>query len=363
MNEVLDRTSTPAPFWRSDVLSRRGDAAALVDGDEQVTYADLARRVAQEAAAWPGTGERRLVLVEIEPTIDSVVTYLAALEAGHVVLLAAPGRAETMAQVWFPDDRAHLSDRSWVVSHGSATGRHDLHPDLTLLLSTSGSTGSPKLVRLCDRAVRTNAADIAAALGLDASDRAITTLPLHYCYGLSVLHSHLAVGGSVLLTDASVVDSALWTSMRTAGVTSLAGVPHTFDLLESSDAPTGSVPTLRLVTQAGGRLRPEQVRAWAVRGAREGWDLRVMYGQTEATARMSVSAPGQAAQDPSSVGWPVGRGRFSVRDGAGEVPEGQTGDLHFAGGNVMLGYALSPGDLARGRDVTCLLYTSPSPRD
>ena len=352
MNEVLDRTSTPAPFWRSDVLSRRGDAAALVDGDEQVTYADLARRVAQEAAAWPGTGERRLVLVEIEPTIDSVVTYLAALEAGHVVLLAAPGRAETMAQAWSPDDRARLSDRSWVVSHGSAPGRHDLHPDLTLLLSTSGSTGSPKLVRLCDRAVRTNAADIAAALGLDASDRAITTLPLHYCYGLSVLHSHLAVGGSVLLTDASVVDPALWTSMRTAGVTTLAGVPHTFHLLESSLAPTGSVPTLRQVTQAGGRLRPEQVRAWAVRGASEGWDLRVMYGQTEATARMAVSAPGQAAQDPSSVGRPVGKGRFSVRDGAGEVPEGRTGDLHFAGGNVMLGYALVPGDLARGRDVT-----------
>ena len=307
MSEVLDRISSPAPFWRSDVLTRHGDAPALVDGDEQVTYADLARRVAQEAAAWPGTGERRLVLVEIEPTIESVVTYLAALEAGHVVLLAAPGRAETLAQVWSPDDRAHLGDRSWVVSHGSAPGRHDLHPDLTLLLSTSGSTGSPKLVRLSDRAVRTNAADIAAALGLEASDRAITTLPLHYCYGLSVLHSHLAVGGSVLLTDASVVDPALWTSMRTAGVTSLAGVPHTFDLLESSLAPTGSVPTLRLVTQAGGRLRPEQVRTWAVRGAREGWDLRVMYGQTEATARMAVSAPGQAAQDPSSVGWPVGR--------------------------------------------------------
>ena len=101
-------------------------------------------------------------------------------------------------------------------------------------------------------------------LELDASDRAVTTLPLHYCYGLSVLHSHLAVGGSVLLTDATVVDPTLWASMRTAGVTSLAGVPHTFDLLESTGAPTGSVPTLRQVTQAGGRLRPEQVRAWAV---------------------------------------------------------------------------------------------------
>src|SRR6478735_6558078 len=128
MSEVLDRTSTPAPFWRSDVLARHGDTTALVDGDERVSYADLARRVRQEADAWPGAGERRLVLVEIEPTIDSVVTYLAALEAGHVVLLAAPGRAEAVAQVWTPDDRARLHDGSWVVSHGSAPGTHDLHP-------------------------------------------------------------------------------------------------------------------------------------------------------------------------------------------------------------------------------------------
>ena len=354
MSEVLDRTSTPAPFWRSDVLTRHGDTTALVDGGERVSYADLARRVRQEADAWPGAGERRLVLVEIDPTIDSVVTYLAALEAGHVVLLAAPGRAEAVAQVWTPDDRARLHDGSWVVSHGSAPGTHDLHPDLTLLLSTSGSTGSPKLVRLSAGAVRTNATDIAAALGLDANDRAVTTLPLHYCYGLSVLHSHLAVGGAVLLTDASVVDPALWDAMRTVGVTGLAGVPRTFDLLEASGSPTGSVPTLRQVTQAGGRLHPEQVRAWAVRGAREGWDLRVMYGQTEATARMAVSAPGQAVHDPSSVGRPVGDGRFSVRDDAGEVPAGRVGDLHFTGSNVMLGYALVPGDLARGRDVTDL---------
>ena len=201
-------------------------------------YAELARRVRREAAAWPGAGVRRLVLVEIEPTVESVVTYLAALDAGHVVLLAAPGRADALAQVWAPDDRAHRRDRAWVVVHGSAPARHDLHPDLSLLLSTSGSTGSPKLVRLSAQGVRANAVDIAASLGLHAGDRAVTTLPLHYCYGLSVLHSHLAVGGSVLLTDASVVDPTLWSSMRSAGVTSLAGVPHTFELLATSGAPT-----------------------------------------------------------------------------------------------------------------------------
>ena len=242
MSEVLDRISSPAPFWRSDVLTRHGDAPALVDGDEQVTYADLARRVAQEAAAWPGTGERRLVLVEIEPTIESVVTYLAALEAGHVVLLAAPGRAETLRSCGH-----RTTGRTWVTGPGVVSqvphpgALPASRPDAAALDLGKHrvAEAGPALRR---RPVRTNAADIAAALGLEASDRAMTTLPLHYCYGLSVLHSHLAVGGSVLLTDASVVDPALWTSMRTAGVTSLAGVPHTFDLLESSLAPTGACP-------------------------------------------------------------------------------------------------------------------------
>ncbi|HYN66877.1 MAG TPA: AMP-binding protein, partial [Ornithinibacter sp.] len=165
---------------------------------------------------------------------------------------------------------------------------------------------------------------------------------------------HLAVGGSVLLTPASVVDPTLWSSMRAAGVTSVAGVPHTFELLASSGAPTAAVPTLRLMTQAGGRLDPDHVRRWAARGAREGWDLRVMYGQTEATARMAVSAPGQASCDPTSVGLPVGEGRFSVRDAMGEVPAGGVGDLHYRGPNVMLGYALERSDLARGREVTDL---------
>ena len=352
MSEVLHRPAPGRPFWHPGVAIRHGTAPALVSGTDSLSHADLADRVAREARSWPGTGERRLVLLEIEPSLDSVVTYLAAVEAGHVVLLSAPGHAGSLLEAWAPDDRAARLDGTWTVSHDTAHGRHDLHPDLQLLLSTSGSTGSPKLVRLSADAVRANALDIAAALGLDASDRAVSTLPLHYCYGLSVLHSHLAVGGSVLLTDASVTDPALWSAVRAAGVTSLAGVPHTFELLESSGAPTGSVPTLRRVTQAGGRLDPSRVQAWAERGRREGWDLRVMYGQTEATARMAVTAPRTAAQDPASVGRAVGSGRFSVRDAGGDVPVGVVGDLYYTGPNVMLGYAQAPEDLGRGRDVT-----------
>jgi len=353
MSQVASPTTTPAPFWRPERLAVHGGAPALVSDREEVGHAELGRRVSQVARNWPGTGERRLVLIELEATVESVVTYLAALEAGHVVLVAAPGRTDALADAWRPDDRAARRGDDWTVEHGVVPGSHDLHPDLAVLMSTSGSTGSPKLVRLSAEGVRTNALDIATALELHPGDRGVTTLPLHYCYGLSVLHAHLAVGASVLLTSESVVDPSLWTAMREAGVTSLAGVPHTFELLASSSAPTASVPTLRQVTQAGGRMTPAQVRVWARRGHAEGWDLRVMYGQTEATARMTVTGAGRAADDPSSVGSPVGSCRVRVRDeGGAELAAGEVGELHFSGANVMLGYALAPGDLARGRDVT-----------
>src|SRR4029453_16211375 len=106
-------------------------------------------------------------------------------------------------------------------------------PDLALLLSTSGSTGSPKLVRLSRANLLANARSIAESLDLRSTDVAITSLPLHYCYGLSVLHSHLLVGASVVLTGLSVADACFWDLAERAAVTGLAGVPHTYALLDA----------------------------------------------------------------------------------------------------------------------------------
>src|SRR5262245_803813 len=127
MRPVIPPVASPPPFWRSETLSQGGDAPALLVGDDQVSYAELARLVGEEAAAWPGAGERRLVLVELEATVPSIVTYLAALDAGHVVLLAAPGRAQYLVDAWCPDDRASRGDGTWSVASAASAGRHDLH--------------------------------------------------------------------------------------------------------------------------------------------------------------------------------------------------------------------------------------------
>ena len=235
-------------------------------------------------------------------------------------------------------------------SIGALRRDRQLHPELALLLSTSGSTGSPKLVRLSQRNLSSNAAAIGDYLGLTAADRGITTLPLHYCYGLSVLHSHLLAGASISVTDASVVDPCFTTALR--GVTNVAGVPHTFELLERAGPERLAVPTLRLVTVAGGRLPPADVRRWGQRTAAWGADLCLMYGQTEATARMAYLPPELVERHPQAIGRPIPGGSFELV--AVDDQPADVGELVYRGPNVMMGYAVSDADLAVGAVVEAL---------
>ena len=192
-------------------------------------------------------------------------------------------------------------------------------------------------MRLSHRNLASNARAIAEYLALTPDDRGITSLPLHYCYGLSVLHSHLAAGAGVVLTSASVVDPCFAAALRDGAVTNIAGVPHTYALLDQAGPDRVHVPTLRFMTQAGGRMPAERVRAWLDRTERWGVDLVVMYGQTEATARMAYLPPALARRHPGAIGRAIPGGHLELRPVEG-VPDG-VGELVYRGDNVMLGYA------------------------
>ncbi len=331
-------------------LAVHGDRPAIVTVDGEISYADLAQRVADRAARLGTT--RRLVLVVGANTVDSLVAYLGALHGGHPVLLVPGGNAGALAalvEAYDPDVVLGPAG-GWAVDERRAGTAHELHPDLALLLSTSGSTGSPKLVRLSPASLQANAESIAEYLGIRETDRAVTSLPLHYCYGLSVVHSHLARGAALVLTDLSVADTCFWDLFRATRGTSLAGVPYTFDLLDRVGFAEMDLPHLRYVTQAGGRLAPERVRHYAELGRRAGWDLFVMYGQTEATARMAYLPPDLAMHHPQAIGVPVPGGAFRLTPVA-DHPDPAVGELVYVGPNVMLGYAETPADLALGRTV------------
>ncbi len=320
-------------------LAAHGSRTALVTPEGEISYTALASSVSRFGERLGS--RRRLVLMTGANTAEAIIAYLGALHAGHVVLLAPS--APELIEAYDPD----VVIRPGSVEERRTGSAHTLHPDLAMLLSTSGSTGSAKLVRLSHTNLRSNAESIASYLQLTADDRAVTTLPMHYCYGLSVINSHLLRGASLVLTERSVTEPEFWETVRSTGCTSFAGVPHTFDLLDRVGFSEMDLPSLRYVTQAGGRLAPDRVRHYAKLGRRKGFDFYVMYGQTEATARMAYLPPARALTDPHCVGVAVAGGSFDI--------DPETSELIYHGPNVMLGYASGPADLAHGRTVHSLL--------
>jgi len=330
-------------------LSGFGANTAIVADGERLTYAELVHRVAKMARRLGFT--RRLTLVAMSNTVESVVGYLAALAAGHAVILAdarQEAEIEELIERYDPDTVTR-PDRD-VIKERHDDPVHDLHPDLALLLATSGSTGGAKLVRLSYENVHANAAAIAAYLSINETDRAVTTLPLHYCDGLSVLHSHLLRGASILVTQRTVTDPGFWELARRYQITSFAGIPHTFEQLDRIGFENVAPRSLLYITQAGDPLAPDRVKRWAEAGSAAGWQFFVMYGQTEATARMAYLPPDLAADHPGAIGIPIPGGALRLEPDP-DWPYDDTGELVYTGPNVMLGYAEGPGDLARGRDV------------
>lgn len=310
-------------------------APALVLGDGRVIDRAELREMVGDFGRQLGE-TRRLVLLSGGNDLAAVVAYLACIEGGHPVLLAGPEH-QRLVDVFRPDILIRDGQLERVDN-----GPRSFHPDLAVLLSTSGSTGSPKLVRLSHANIEANARSIAEYLAIAPDDRAITSLPVHYSYGLSVLNSHLIAGASVVLTDHSVIDPEFWTLFRAVGVTSIAGVPYSYELFERIGLRDDPPPTLRTMTQAGGRLPPEMVTRYARFARDRGIRFFVMYGQTEATARMAYLPPEMTLDHPTCIGVAIPGGHFDLRDG----------ELIYRGPNVMMGYATAPEDLARGAELT-----------
>ncbi len=346
-------------------------APALIEGDEIWSYGQLRDAVGAAAAALGAPGQVGFLWCRNDRA--TVVGYLAALRAGHAVALfdraLDASAAAALVASYRPDWQlgAAAVDGDAYADAGEASlpslrrrRQPDAtapHPELAVLLSTSGSTGSRKLVRLSRAAVLHSAQTIAEALAIAPTDRAPTSLPLHYAYGLSVLASHLVAGAAVVLTDDGLVGDGFWRAVRRHACTSLAAVPHGYQILRRLDLDRLEVPALTTLTQAGGRLDPALVAHFAGQLQRRGGRLFVMYGQTEATARITVLPPAVAAQRPASVGRPLRDGHLAIlRDGRGAGPD-EVGEIVYRGPNVMMGYATARADLARGDELGGELHT------
>jgi acyl-coenzyme A synthetase/AMP-(fatty) acid ligase len=236
---------------------------------------------------------------------------------------------------------------------------YPLYEELGLLLTTSGSTGSPKFVRQSYANVRNNAEAIAQYLELDETERPITTLPMNYTYGLSIINSHLLTGAAILVTEKSFLQKEFWNFFREQGATSFGGVPYTYEILSRMRFERMNLPSLRTMTQAGGKLLPELHEKFALYAKENNKHFIVMYGQCEATARMGYLPAEMALAKKGSMGVPIPGGKFRLIDAQGnEIHDPYvSGELVYEGKNVTLGYAECGEDLIKADERQGVLHT------
>ena len=312
----------------------------------------------------------------------SVAWYLAAVEAGHAVVLLSPGLSpdlrDRLLATYKPDFLLAVQDMNLGksteftsdylslegVGHSNYAWRreseyaHLIHQDLTVLLSTSGSTGSPKLVRLSKKNVQSNAQSICEALDITPQSRAISSLPFHYSYGLSVLNTHLRMGASLVMTDESLTSIRFWDVFRQTECSSFAGVPYSYQILRRLDMGRLELPNLNVMTQAGGKLQSDLITHFHEFMAARNGRFFVMYGQTEATARISILPPHFLPEKLGSVGLSIPGGTLALEiDGTLTTEANQRGELVYSGPNVMMGYATSAEDFGLGDQLCGTLHT------
>lgn len=309
------------------------------DNNNWLTYEDLGQRI-QDRLSFLDRLDRSLFFVYPRSDIDSVVEIIALLESNHVFCLLDPAITNSSKKNLnkrYEPNYEFFDGRISKISNNKVS----MHSELKLLLTTSGSTGNPKLVKLTMENILNNAQAISQSLSISIHDIACGHLALHYAFGFSVITSHLLSGARVRLTNHSFIDSELWKLIRADKVTHLPGVPFNFHIMLRFGCERLKIPSVKSVAQAGGALDLEsKKKLYDWMNSNQG-KLYIMYGQTEAAPRISTLQPEKFINSPNSVGESLPGGRIEIlnpdKDGVGEVI--------YIGPNVMMGYAETKNDL------------------
>lgn len=347
-------------------LGKNEEKTALIDEfGNQMNYRalnDEANSLAKKI------GHRCLVFSLCKNEIGSVIGYAAFINNSIVPVMVNSHLEEDLLNsllqtyqpefLWapkkqmnqFPSMIAEYEAYDYVLLKTGYEIKYPLYEELGLLITTSGSTGSPKLVRQSYMNVLDNATSIAEYLKLGDSERPITTLPMNYVYGLSIINSHFLVGATLLLTDKGLMQKEFWNFFKDAEATSFGGVPYTYEMLDKLRFYRMKLPSLRTMTQAGGKITPELHEKFARYAEEQGKNFVVMYGAAEATSRMGYLPPEKAVEKKGSMGIPIPGGKFTLIGANGmEVTNPlTTGELVYEGRNVTLGYAECGDDLIKG---------------
>lgn len=309
---------------------------------------------------------KSLLFIYAGNNYESLVAYIASFLSNSVCMLinqkTDPVLVDMLVKTYQPDfiwRPSVLPENQYFLEERQVERTTVIHPDVKLLVPTSGSTGSPKLVRLSAKNLNENAKSIVSYLELDNTERAITSLPIYYIYGLSIINSHLLVGATILLTDDDILTKSFWNFFEQFGATTIAGVPYSYEIFLKLKVLEQKLPSLRYMTQAGGKLSSKLVELFGRTLLERNQRFYVMYGQTEASPRMAYLPYDKCIEKPESIGIAVPGGRIYICDNDGNELHlsNVLGEIVYTGENVMMGYATSIDDLSSGDENQGVLLT------
>lgn len=333
------------------------DKAAIISDKAIITYGEISRLCGIFSKLLK---KGSLILIKCRTNVPSIIGYAAAMSCGVAVMLCEDkdfdlGIIQNYAPlyIWQSNEKIPVgysevySEYGYVLLRSDNEVGYNIDKNLALLLSTSGSTGSSKFVRISRENVADNTSAIIKSLRINESDRAIAMLPISYTYGLSVVNTYLSVGATLLVTEYPVYHSCFWEFARAHSCSAICGVPYTYELIKKFGFLKTPIASLRLATQAGGKLSRDTEKYMLDLALSRNFDFAVMYGQTEATARMTCHILNENPDKLGSAGRVLPGGNIGVEDG----------ELVYKGANVTMGYSDSYRDLAGGDERGGVLRT------
>ena len=345
--------------------------AAIDSNGDQLVYADITLLSQQICANIP---ERSLCFLLVENNIGGIAWTMSMLESHKLVPLILNVKTEDSLYQQLLDTykpsyicapmsttpRGEIIDSQFGYQLCKVSNKHcTLHPELSHLLPTSGSTGSPKLVRHKYDNIEAAGLNISTFFELKETDRPLMVLPLYYTMGLSMVFSHLRVGATILITNLSMTDINFWKFIKDQQATSFTGVPYSFQILNLMRFFRMDLPHLELLTQGGGKMPTDLNIKFAEYCRDKGKRWIATYGQSECTARMAYLPSKWALDKVGSIGIAVPNGELSLIDTDGNLihTSHTEGEMCYRGKNVTMGYAREQADLALGDERNGYIQT------
>tara|TARA_B110000196_G_scaffold318845_1_gene335167 strand:- start:247 stop:1668 length:1422 start_codon:yes stop_codon:yes gene_type:complete len=347
-------------------LAKYGKRIAIIeDNYNKISYSKL---IKESDFISSHIKNRSLILILATNQSECLFGYVGFLRNNHVVMFIDNYISDTnldkLIDSYHPDfifiekSKKYLSKKKlnvilelnkYVLVKNDHLFKKKIHKDLSILLATSGSTGNPKFVRISKKNILLNTISISNFLKINENHKAITTLPMNYTYGLSIINTHIYSGAKIILTDEKIVSKIFWDLLRNTKVTSFGGVPFIYEVLYKLKVEKLNLKYIKYFTQAGGKLSNDLIIKFAEYCKKHKKKFYIMYGQTEATARMSFLPFKYILRKIGSIGKPIKNCKFEIVDKRNNIIDANNkiGNLLFYGNNVSMGYANNYKDLSK----------------